>query len=421
MSLKFVVLFLIGITITSTNGHSLSKRQNFILTLNVNSHQGVEPTQAQQTEAITDHHFPVDSPVLTITCTMTNPSHFYRLSITKEQKFNNNETAPVVQYLSSGVYALAPNLDSDKYTIQAFEPSPNVIKVVLTIKNLKLQDNEPPQLNHILFPTPSVEKLNLNTMVSLNCRVNDVYPKPKVFFTHPSQNLTELTTEKDISSTKHDDFYPYSILSTVNFTVDYKDHNKYINCTVQATGSHEIQLSKPYQLKVTGTQFIDQNCADSLLAKINDEDFEIKCTFFSNPRTNIEWHIEQTHKKTTVTDSNELNNNNDVGEQSESENSDLVLKVEDDNENYKVMIEDVQNGVYIATLKFNNKIKDDDFKNYTLKIGSISRSFRVVRSESELSKSLTSDNQDSSKAFKFHSNTSFLLMNIIFFFIYLSR
>lgn len=88
MYFYYAILFLIGVS-TSINARLLKKRQHsFILTLDVNPNQGIEPTQTHSSKLISDYYFPIDSPILNITCTVMNPSFKSRLSITKEQKFD---------------------------------------------------------------------------------------------------------------------------------------------------------------------------------------------------------------------------------------------------------------------------------------------------------------------------------------------
>ena len=276
---------------------------------------------------------------------------------------------------------------------------------------------ELPTLSHLNFPATKIDKLVLNTIASFTCRVTDVYPKPKLTFTHPTKNLNDSTTLKDISNTKHREYYPYSISAMVNFTVDYTDNNKFMNCTVQSYGSNDIELTKSFHLQVHGTQIIENRCANNAIAKKGETNFEISCGFFSNPREYIEWSIQKSQIFSTSTSlfSNPLN----IGNSEDELNEDLILREGDTNEQFTVIIEDCNDGIYNAKLKF-NRIDEEDFRNYKLRIGSLSHTIRLVSSDTELAKSILSE-QDPSLGSRSHSEFSFLLINITFYYLILRR
>ncbi len=99
--------------------------------------------------------------------------------------------------------------------------------------------------------TTKQDKFYLDTPNQVNCRVNDVYPKPKVTFTHSSRDdLTDLISEKDYSNIKENQHYLYSIMTSINFTPKYTDNNQDLNCTVSTHTSTNTTLYKSLHLSV---------------------------------------------------------------------------------------------------------------------------------------------------------------------------
>lgn len=247
--------------------------------------------------------------------------------------------------------------------------------------------------------------------------MTDVYPKPKLTFSHLTKNFNESFTLKDISNTKHREYYPYSISATVNFTVDYSDNNRFLNCSVQSFGSNDVELTKSYHLQVHGTQIIEDACLDNVIAKKGEKNFEISCNFFSNPREYIEWSIETLQIPSTTTN---LQVNPNKMENSDSDSKDdIILREGDINEQFSVIVEEGKDGIYIAKLKL-SIIREEDFRNYKLQIGSLTHIIRLVSSDTELAKSILSE-QDASLGSRSHSKLSYLFINLVSYYFILCR
>lgn len=56
-------------------------------------------------------------------------------------KILDGESNPPIDILAQNEYTLSPKLDSNKYNIEFIQASSNSYSVVLSIKNLKLEDN----------------------------------------------------------------------------------------------------------------------------------------------------------------------------------------------------------------------------------------------------------------------------------------
>ncbi|RNA20069.1 hypothetical protein BpHYR1_036072, partial [Brachionus plicatilis] len=278
------------------------------------------------------------------------------------------ESSVPIDILAQNEYTLSPKLDSNKYNIEFTQTSSDSYSIVLSIKNLKLEDNG-----------------------IYTCKYNQIVKKINAIIYK---------------------YYSYSISAVVNFTTDYTDNNKILNCTVQSFGSNEIELTKSYQLQVHGTQIIESECADNMIARKGEKNFEIKCQFFSNPREYVEWTVEKsnivttTATTTTIDDQAEfLNIDNSENESVES----LVLREGDVHEHLTVLVDQATDGIYTAKLKF-DKIQEDDFRSYKLQIGSLSHSIRLVSSDTDLAKSILSEQDTSIVNFVMDKNNMLIVI-----------
>ena len=239
------------------------------------------------------------------------------------------------------------------------------------------------------------DKFQLNTPTSVNCRVSDIYPKPKVTFSHSSRDdFADQIAEKDISNTKQNELYLYSFMHTVNFTPKYTDNNQLLNCSVASPIPSSPTITKSLQLAVYGVQIVDEQCSESQVAALGARDFEITCVFFSNPKSSASWETQATEVEKpsgagAESAGSEPANENGVsvsgggggGGDDASAGGVSVLKIfeGDDTPNYSSVVEEygaANSGLFKATLRI-KEVRAEDLKSYTFKLGNFERVIRL--------------------------------------------
>lgn len=249
-------------------------------------------------------------------------------------------------------------------------------------------------MHQISFPVTKIEKLHLNQPVTLTCRVNEIYPRPKISFVHSNkENLSESAVEKDISNTKHNEYYPYTLTSSITFTPSYNDNNENINCLVTSFGAQNNTITKGFPLQVHGIQIIENECSDSVVVKIGDLDVKITCVFFSNPKLPTS-HWETTpdeEKPKSESIENELEASSADSLPVNNEPSMDIIKIADGEEllNYNYYVEEYgtahSSGLYRAVLKI-KEIRKQDIKNYTIKLDKLEKTINLIVKEDEVKK-----------------------------------
>ncbi len=222
----------------------------------------------------------------------------------------------------------------------------------------------------------------MNAPNTVTCRVNDVYPKPKVTFTHSNRNdLIDLIQEKELSNVKDKEHYLYSISSTLNFVPKYTDNNQDLNCSVSTHTSTNTTLYKTLHLSVLGVQIVEEECNELQAVSIGAQEFRITCVYYSNPKQNPSWETRADEKSEGSDQST-----NQGGETQPSEGADeakqLKLFENDEQGNYQALIEEYgapNSGLYRAVLKL-KEVRAQDLKNYTFKLDKFER---VVRLDNE--------------------------------------
>ena len=230
----------------------------------------------------------------------------------------------------------------------------------------------------------------MNNPVSISCRVNDIYPKPKVAFTHSSRDdLSELVTEKDNSNIKQNDFYLYSLVSTINFTPKYTDNNQFLNCSVTSHTSTNTTIFKSLPLQVLGNQIVEEECNEVQTTKVGEQDFKIVCVFYSNPKLQPVWETKSDDAvEKTAGETSQSPAEGAVAEQETTtdEPRDEILKINGDGDetpNYVASIEEhgaPGSGLYKAVIKI-KEVRNQDLKNFTFKLDHFERVIRVTRED----------------------------------------
>lgn len=233
--------------------------------------------------------------------------------------------------------------------------------------------------------------MQLNQPVTLTCRVNDVFPKPKVFFSHTNRkNLSDSTVEKDISNTKHNEYYLYSLSSTVTFTPSYLDNNEELACEVTSLhGARNDTVKKSLVLQVHGIQIMENECHESVVAKVGEQDFKLTCVYFSNPKLSTsQWETTGDEEKKTETEQPASDAEQSSTTQQEDQQSELI-KLNDGDEigNYHASVEKVEaphsSGLYKAVLKLKEVRQQDFQKTFTIKLDKYERKIKLVLKEEE--------------------------------------
>lgn len=268
--------------------------------------------------------------------------------------------------------------------------------------------------------------LFLDVPLTITCIVKDVYPKPNITFSHSNRNdLSGSITEKDVSnSPKANHIHAYSIISTLNLVPKYTDHNQALNCTVTSHTSQVTTLFKSLPLVVKGTQIIENECASLQIGQPGQQDVEITCVFFSNPKQSpIQWEIKtnqadsDSFTESTPAASSETNQQGTVNKEAEtfriSEDDD-----EDESSNYRAYVRpfgEPNSGLYQAVLKI-KEVRQEDLKEYVLHVAGQEKVIKLDK-ENAAKKDLSIDaSQSSSLAlFSFHSKVLIAISNIILF------
>jgi len=443
------------------HSHHVKRQQPNLpqLTLTVEPLHGVEPPSHIP---IPDYHFPVDSGLFNFTCTIKHPQHRYKLSISREQTKLNGQKA-VTDFIDPSDYKIHPDLAvGDRMAIEYSEPTfldqgATYIRVTLLIKNLKIEDNgvyickysnivkkinaivyKVATENDITMNLESGDNVRLNSPVELTCRVSNVYPKPRIILMHSlRENIQTSVKENDVSIVE-DEFNPYhlyTLTATYNFTPSYSDNNQNFMCTVISQGNTNATVSsRPFNIKVEGTQIIDKECHRGVVGKPGENDFKIACVFFSNPRFdgNSYWETNE-EVESSVTSSGGGSDSSVVvggGGESTSHGDDQVatstqsseplverkimrIFEHEERQNYAYSLEDYSaepnTGLYRAVLKIKT-IRPSDLKNYTFRVDDHVRTIMLFDNEKQKDQLLNESNSASALV-KFHSMV--LIFNLI--------
>lgn len=421
------------------------KRLNPQLTLDVEPHPGLTQAFANHTP-VTEYYFPIDSGRFNFTCTIKHPSFRYKLTITREQIFNNGVQGPPVNMIDSNDYKLSSKINDKRmsvgYSEPELEPGANFLRVSLIIDNLKIKDNAiytckystiEKSIKAIVFKSPTQNDITLTTNSEtffldqpnkLTCRVSDVYPKPTIAFMHAKRNdLTESVEEEDISlGVRENSHYLFSIQSTIVFTPKYTDNNQQLNCSVASHTSTNTTLYKTLHLAVIGVQIIEEECNELQAGNLGDLNAKIVCVFYSNPRQHVSFETTPDLPTTPASAATAFETRRQSGGSQESlpssddlkdagkmvasklttlspeasaasgpdpDNTNIKLFDGDDNNNYNVKVEEygaANSGLYKAVLII-KQVRVQDLKDYTFKLDKFERVIRFGK-HSELLKEL---------------------------------
>ena len=104
------------------------------------------------------------------------------------------------------------------------------------------------------FPAPKIEKFHLKTPVSITCKIDEVYPRPKLAFSVSNrEDLSKSIEEKDITKEIQPGHISlYAIQSTLQFTPEYTDNNQLFNCTVTSQTNTNTVINKSFKMQVEG-------------------------------------------------------------------------------------------------------------------------------------------------------------------------
>jgi hypothetical protein len=244
------------------------------------------------------------------------------------------------------------------------------------------------------------DKLPLNVPTAVQCRVNDVYPKPRIGFSHSHRELTDRDyTERDTTVNKQLNNYMFSVTSAYNFTPSYADNNQMLSCIVNVTGAqNNATLTKQLQLNVVGVQILENECSAVQGANPGQQDFKIECVFFSSPKKTVSFWETSDDAKVDAEDGTSAA----AAAAAETSASPVAagthavatgaaaaaaaaaqLRVNDgdDLSNYQASVEAygaANSGLYKATLKI-KEVRVQDFKNYTFKVDRYERVIRLSK------------------------------------------
>jgi hypothetical protein len=267
--------------------------------------------------------------------------------------------------------------------------------------------------------------VDLGKPTSISCRVSDVYPKPKILFTHSSKELNEKNyTEKELPVGQNP--YLTTLQSTFNFTPSYTDNGQNLTCVVSSHGSGQEQvIRKPYPINVHGAQIIDNECTPVQYAKAGDQDLKIECLFFLNPRKGVTFWETKEESSSSESNINPAVPSTSVNEQNPSTgvpqsitaavaapaipSGTIKISENDEIHNYVYSLEEQGAGLYKAVLRIKD-VRAQDFKEYTFRVGDLTKSITLSKGTKDLSLGQLGSTASSS-LFYSHSKIS----NIIFF------
>jgi hypothetical protein len=242
------------------------------------------------------------------------------------------------------------------------------------------------------------DKLPINVPTAVQCRVNDVYPKPRIGFSHSSRDLTEKDyTERDTTVNKQLNNYLFSVTSAYNFTPTYADNNKMLNCIVNVTGAQNQSMTKQLLLNVVGVAVLENECSATQGTNLGEQDFKIECVFFSSPKKSVSfWETSEEARSeeatTAAATAPETSANLPTAAATDglakgaaavaaAVATPLRINDGDDLPNYSASVEAygaANSGLYKATLKI-KEVRAQDFKNYTFKVDRFERVIRLSK------------------------------------------
>jgi hypothetical protein len=190
------------------------------------------------------------------------------------------------------------------------------------------------------------------------------------------------------TSVKNEVIYAFSSSNKLTYTPKYTDNNKNITCSVFSFGSNNVTIATSYKLNIVGVETVAEDCKENQYADINDQNYQITCVYFSNPRLDPIWETKIVKKSSVVVGSTtaietgiEAGGGGGGGGESSTTPPSITQDVEelftiptesDETSNYIASLVEVGepgSGVFKATVTIKN-VREEDFKNYTMKLGS---------------------------------------------------
>ena len=214
--------------------------------------------------------------------------------------------------------------------------------------------------------------------------MNDVYPKPKVTFIAPNrEDVSKSIEEKDISKEAAVDVNVinlYAVQSTLQFTPEYNDNGQFLNCSVTSHSATNASLFKSMRIQVEGNQIIEDKCAEYYTTKVGDTDFKVECVYFSNPRVDAFFEVEEEDLGEDA-ESASMDQEDQVDKtKKEKQTKTVEIKDGDDNiPNYSLSIEkfgDAKSGLFKAVLTI-KEVTEKNLKVYKFKLEDFDREIRL--------------------------------------------
>ncbi len=251
-----------------------------------------------------------------------------------------------------------------------------IIFIIIIIEQVTQKD--------IVFPSAKPEKFILKQPTTVSCQVNDVYPKPKVSFIAPNRDdLSKSIEEKDISKEPAVDanvINLYAIQSTLQFTPEYSDNGQFLNCTVISHSATNASHQKGMRIQVDGNQIIEDKCAEYYTTKVGDTEFKVECVYFSNPRSDAFFEVEEEDLGEDVESTPQDQEDQVDKTKKEKQTKTVEIKDGDDNiPNYSLSIEkygDAKSGLFKAVLTI-KEVTEKNLKVYKFKLEDIERDIRL--------------------------------------------
>lgn len=128
--------------------------------------------------------------------------------------------------------------------------------------------------------------LELGEKYTFSCKAHDLYPKPRIQFILDDE-LAPSSQEEAFH--EKDEFFTYEVNSTLTFTASHQQNYKELKCEVNSNVPHTAPIVKSFKIQVTGAEFIDHNCHEKKIVNVGDENIEITCDFYANPKPKIAW------------------------------------------------------------------------------------------------------------------------------------
>lgn len=418
-------------SIDSSIEHSIQKRQDnkkMVPTLTPTLTVDIGPQSPPMIpfqEDVSEYYFPVNATLFNFTCVIKHPSYRYKMKVTREQEYNNgSKNGPIslfspedmelvnpliqeprlkmsfddtsdspksikasflaygVQIRDSGIYRCSYSNLNKQIKVTVFSKSTNFLILFFSlISNSIFNSKEQAHQNNVALK--SFKSVEINKPVEVTCTVRDVYPKPTITFYSPSQQKVEndLVVIEDVSD-KTEAIYSYTLVGKYSYTPKYGDHNKDLNCSVFSFTSSNVTIDSSFKVNIVGTELVSTECKETYHANVDEQDVQIACVFFSNPKVDSEWSTKVLRTSPIVVESTATIDGIQSGTEQSTTDAPVTTMVtqweetvritsgDNQESNYDSSVEEYGepgSGLYRAVIRIKT-VREEDFKTYTIRL-----------------------------------------------------